>query len=466
MRALLSFALLLLILLPPHTATAAAESLVIPASRFGAIESYYRPAEAAALAVGWDRVIFEWRYLQPNGPADWDTSHIPDQWLQDAANAHREIVGLIKNAPYWATGSDLLGAPPLGLEKPINDPTNYFSAFMTRIVTYYSTRWNIHHWFIYNEPDIRPEDGSQYEFSGSEMDYYHIVKVAYKTAHAADSKVVVHLAGMTWWHDVVNNRPLYLTRFLHIALKDPEALKNGLFFDVLSIHVYGWTRIVWDMSFQLKSITASVGFPKPIWIDEVNARPTVDGDWHMGDNGSPVSLDEQASFIIQASALGLGLGAERIGIYRFYDDQPPEKVEPWGLIRHDGTHRPGYDALRTVIREFSATTSARRTSQQGVSVVKLIQPGRVVTVLWNETDQPITIHTPFVEGAQLLSPVGAALDLMQSGRAYELVLPPCHWPCFVAGEPRVLIETVAGNTLINSTPPIYEIINTLQTRID
>src|SRR5438105_3833037 len=90
-------------------------------SRFGAVESFFRPEDAVEAGVGWERIIFEWRYLQPNSPSDWDTSHVPNQWLSDAKRDGRMVVGLLKNAPHWATGSDLLGAVPLGLGLPIDD---------------------------------------------------------------------------------------------------------------------------------------------------------------------------------------------------------------------------------------------------------------------------------------------------------------------------------------------------------
>ena len=84
-------------------------------SRIGAVESFFRPDDAVEAGVGFERIIFEWRYFQPNGPDDWDTSSVPDKWLTDARLGGRSVIGLIKNAPHWATGSDLLGAPPKAL---------------------------------------------------------------------------------------------------------------------------------------------------------------------------------------------------------------------------------------------------------------------------------------------------------------------------------------------------------------
>jgi len=88
--------------------------------------------------VAWDRVIFEWRYFQPNNGKELITTSVPDAWLDQAIRGKRQILGLIKNAPHWATGSDLLGAPALNLDLPITDPQNYWANFVRKLVSYYS----------------------------------------------------------------------------------------------------------------------------------------------------------------------------------------------------------------------------------------------------------------------------------------------------------------------------------------
>lgn len=430
----------------------------IPVNPFGAVEAYYRPVEAADLGLGWERIVFDWNAIQPNSPNDWDTSDVPDAWFQNALDAHREIVGLIKNAPHWATGSDLLGAPPLGVDKPVDDPANVFAAFVTRLVSHYGPHWQIHHWIIYNEPDIRPTDTTQFEFSGDETDYYHVVKTAYLAAHRADPQAIIHLAGTTWWQDVVHHRPLFLERFLRVATQDPTAAAHGLYFDVLSVHVYDQTKLVWNMTTQLASLPAAMGYPKPVWIDELNARPTQDGNWQLSHPEHPITLVQQATFVVQASALALAAGAQRIAIYRLYDDvdttDPNAAInDGWGLIRHDGTLRPAYMAWQTVIREFSSTTHAHRVSARGVTIVTLAQANRTVTVLWNETDAPITVHAPRSDDEMVLSPLADTIDVQSvaEGRQDEVILPPCADPCLIEGEPRVLI------TSGSSVPAIYEV---------
>jgi hypothetical protein len=433
-------------------ATPAPNATVLPVNPFGAVEAYYRPSEASDLGVSWDRIIFEWRLFQPNSATDWDTSHVPDNDLQDAADAHREVIGLIKNAPHWATGSALFGATSLGIDKPFDDPANLFGTFVTRLVAYYSTRWHIHHWIIYNEPDIRPEENTFFEFSGTEADYYLVLKTAYMAAHTADPDAVIHLAGTTWWQDVIHKRQLWLERLLRIALKDPDAARYGLFFDALSIHVYGDTNLVWKMTLQLASLPASMGYPKPIWIDEMNAHLTSDGNWQLPSSAHPVSLDQQAAFVVQGSALGLTLGAQGIAIYHLYEDADPNQAGSnagLGLIRNDGTYRPAYYAYRAVVSNFSSTIKAERLSAQGVTDIVLHQADKTVSVLWNETSQPIKIRIPMQNSPRIVSMLGKLLpfdNAVSSGVSNELTLPACIGECLIQGEPRLLISS-------GTTPP-------------
>jgi hypothetical protein len=423
-------------------------------ARFGAVESYLRPVDAVEAEVGWERIIFEWRYLQPNGPDDWDTSHIPDEWLDNARRAGRLIVGLVKNAPHWATGSDLLGAPALGLDLPIDDPSNVWAAFIKKLVSYYGEKWNIHHWIIYNEPDIRPENTSQFEFAGTVEDYYQTVKVAYKAAHATDPQVVIHLAGFTYWHDVVYQREFYLARFLKLAYADPEARENNLFFDVVTVHAYYGTDAVWSITRLARSLPRSFGYPKPVWINEFNARVTVDHGWPLGGGKPTVTLGEQASFIIQGAALALAAGAERAAVYKFYDNDVTENYEAWGLIRADGTRRPGFYALQTANRYFNGTIKAQRYTSPSAVLVTLEQPDKTVYVVWNRTTEPVYARIKAADRTATDSIVVSVAGLVQAAPpgehadgSYELLLPPCTAPCAIQGEPRILVQRGTPKTV-------------------
>src|SRR5262249_36884643 len=207
----------------------------------------------------------------------------------------RIVVGLIKNAPKWATGSKLLGATPRGLDLPLDYPNNYWAAFIRKLTQYYSTHHGgIHHWIIYNEPDIRPngEMDNFFEFAGTIQEYYKLLKAAYQVAHATDPEAVIHLAGLSYWEDVHAGRPQYLERLLRVMMGDPEARKNNLFFDVLTVHVFAGTDWVWFITRLFKRFPEKFGYPKPVWIDELNILLTKDDGYpYVGNRWPLVTLD-------------------------------------------------------------------------------------------------------------------------------------------------------------------------------
>ena len=75
-RWLLIGAVLTLLPLAPVLARGPGDNPAPPpvSPRFGVVEAFYRPDDARALGVGWERVIFEWAQFQPDGPGDFNTA--------------------------------------------------------------------------------------------------------------------------------------------------------------------------------------------------------------------------------------------------------------------------------------------------------------------------------------------------------------------------------------------------------
>jgi hypothetical protein len=161
--------------------------------RFGAVESFWAPAEAAALGVGYERILFYWNEIQPSGPGDWNTLHVPEEWLNEAVAQGREVVGLLKNTPNWATEGEFAAGVPNGLYLPIDDPNNLWANYVRQVSAYYGQR-GVRAWIVWNEPDIAPNVYG-HEFSGSTEDYYQLVKVAYQVIKAIDPGARVLLGG-------------------------------------------------------------------------------------------------------------------------------------------------------------------------------------------------------------------------------------------------------------------------------
>jgi len=416
--------------------------------RFGVVEAFWDTAAAIEAGVAWERILFQWSQLQPNGPDDWNTLHVPDEWLAWAQAQGREAVGLLKNTPYWATDANppMEASAPRGLDLPLDDPANTWAAFVRRVATFYGAR-GVHRWIIWNEPDIPPGVYGQ-EWAGSAEEYYRLLKVAYLVIKEVDPEARVHLAGLTFWHDRG-----WLRKFLAIASADPDGPAHGYFFDAVSLHIYFQTDTVDYIVNEARAALAAYGLSKPVWINETNASPDADPEWPLERPRWRVDLREQASFILQAYALGLAAGAERIGVYKFIDVALPPGGEPFGLLRPDHSRRPAYTAFRLVTRFYAGTRSARISRQPLWTQVALDQGGRTTRVLWARTTASATLTLPALTAqATLVNQEGDAQTLNGENGVYVLTLPGARCAdevagCIIGGPTFLLIEDAPAGDL-------------------
>ena len=426
-----------------------------PDPRFGAVEAFRDPDSARDLNLGWERILFYWSELQPNGPDDWNIYHVEDGWISTAAAQGRQVIGLLENTPRWATdGANQIGVPR-GLHLPIDDPNNLWAAFVRKIVKRYAGR--IDHWIIWNEPDIEPpDDGIQW--GGTVADYYQLVKVAYQVAKQENPNAVIHLAGLTWHHDVVHKRVPYLQRFITEARKDPSAAAHHDYFDVGTFHVYLTSDTVYDILQAMYGILRRNGLKQPIWINETNSPPSSDplNPWR-----APTfitSLDQQADFLIHSFALGLAAGAQRIAVYKLIDNPPyPEGFPAFGLVRADGTRRPAYDAMKVITTYFRNTRSAKLVRTGSTEVVTLDRGAATTRVVWarGNTDADVTLPAFAAEGL-LVALDGSTQPIQAVNGQYKIALPAAkcddpNYGCRVGGHPIVLVEAEAADPAAATT---------------
>ncbi len=429
--------------------------------RFGVVEAFWDTGAAVEAGVAWERIVFQWSQIQPNGPDDWNTLHVPDEWLQWAQAQGREVVGLLKNTPYWATDIEpaMEANPPRGLNLPIDDPGNTWATFVRRAVEFYGPR-GVHRWIIWNEPDIAPGVYGQ-EWAGSVEDYYRLLKVAYFVIKEADPEARVHLAGLTFWHD-----QSWLRKFLAVAAADPEGSAFGFFFDVVSLHVYFQTDSVDYVTNRIRSDLAAYGLHKPIWINETNASPDADPQWPLERPRWRVDLTEQASFILQSFALGLASGAERLAVYRLIDAGLPPGGEPFGLLRPDHSRRPAFTAYRLATQTYAGTRGGQISRQPLVVQVTLDQGGRTTRVFWARTAADVPVTVPALSAqATLIDQEGNVQTLDGSSGSYQLTLPGARCAdevlgCIIGGPTYLLVEEAPvgdiGAPIENTATPTAE----------
>jgi hypothetical protein len=431
----------LLVNIGPVVSPAPAVAQEAPDPRFGATEAFWAPEDAAELGIGWERILFYWRELQPTGPDDWNTLHVLEEWLNEANAQGRTVVGLLKNTSPWASEDGTEAGLPKGLYLPVDDPDNLWANFLRRVARYYSVR-GVHHWIIWNEPEI-DRDVFGFEFAGSAEDYYQLIKVAYQVFKDEDPEAVIHLAGLTWWHD-----PGYLDELFEIITDDPEAAENDYFFDVISLHIYFRVETIATIIKAVEDIQSRYELDKPIWINETNTSPNRDPLWPITRPQFQVDLEQQAWYVIQGTALAFASGAENVSVYKMMDVLLPEGGEPFGLLRPDFSRRPAYDAYRTTIDYLSGFVGEPDLLQMSdYYVITFFRPEGITRVLWARNSAVVSLEVPaLADSATMVGVTGETQQIPARRGVYALTLDSarCFGECLVGGRPIILYEEGAG----------------------
>lgn len=418
--------------------------------RFGIVDTFVNPAEANAAGAGWTRVFFRWDVIQPAGPSDWKPTNVPDPLLDAEIAAGRDVVAVLIGTPTWATETGTSTAVP---------PLEYWGDFVYKIAGQYKGR--IKHWVIWNQPDVTDPASPSHTWDGTAEDYYHLLKEGYLKIKSVDPAMQVHLAGLTYtWDSDQGNLP-YLGRLLDLIVADPEAASNNYFFDAVSYHLYYNPRRMLEILTDVRSILDAHGLgSKPIWINETNAPPSEDSLEPLnGPAGIRVTLSEQSAFVIQAFAMALAGGAERIAFNKMGNDYPHlEAVEPYGLLRADGSRRPAFAAFQLVSTYFAGVSKTSWLQLGDVYIVTLDRTGQTTTVLWNTAATPTLFSLNAIASqAILVDDQGNQQSIAAENGLYSIELPaaPCSnglQACFIGGSPRLIVENGSPDQRVIQIP--------------
>jgi hypothetical protein len=221
-----------------------------------------------------------------------------------------------------------------------------------------------------------------------------------------------------------------------------------------------------------KRIQRSIGLDKPIWLTETNAMPTDDRQirCNHADDAIKTTLDEQASFAIQALALATAAGYRRIGFYQMVDDDPCRQPGVWGVVRADGSRRPVADALKTAmtlfngVREAQFVPLARSTERwpawpgeptsyvpnwEIYQVVLELPDNKRATVVWNGDARPACVEVRRSgRTARVLDRSGSPSAAVERAGSWRLTLGPATAHAavdpdgyyFIGGPPLILVE--------------------------
>ncbi|HEU5315225.1 MAG TPA: hypothetical protein VFX49_03905 [Chloroflexota bacterium] len=426
-------------------------------THFGVNESFNAAVFGWRLGARWTRWIVEWSEVQRYGEGtfnsddDRNTYNIDAETLRQDIRFGYKVMAVLKSTPAWAQAdpTKAVRSVPRGLDLPIDDPGNTWAAFVRWMASRYAGR--IDTWAIWNEVEI-PATGPNAVYNtwaGTLEQYYRLLKVAWQVAHQTNPNARIVLSPYSYHRDKE-----WLQKLLRVAARDPEAAANGFFFDVVGLNLYRNPHDLWDRKvgqtpwaadpldrMGVDQQLAQAGLKKPVWVTEVNAMPYDDPgvpawDAAQRNDGFRITLDEQASFVIQAYALGIAAGYETIFWQAMQDDPPPVPDELWGLVRYSADSmnadperaRPAYTAYQVAARFLSSAdrvelltvdradpANYRRFApryQWWVHQVCFQRGTDRTTVLWNGAGTPARVALPRAgQSATLVDKRGAETPL-------------------------------------------------------
>jgi len=443
---------------------------------FGATDAFRTNQTSLAYDTGikFERLTFWWSGLQDKGPnTPLNPFYLPMSYI-DQEKAHGiQVIGVLVNTPDWAQADPSQGprSVPKNLNLDWNDPNNYWGSFVKSVVKMYAG--HIDQWAIWNEPDITPSDpnAAYYIWSGSPDDYAQLLKVGYKAAKSVNPNVKIMTAGVTYWTDIHSARPQYFQRVLDSLAADPSSPANNWYFDIATLHLYTNPEGLFKVPNLFHQLMLAKGFDKPIWINETNVVPYDDPVNAGTDNGTATqqrsTLDEQASYMIEAMAMARAAGVDHIEAYRMKDGDG-DVINGEALVRSDLSKRPEYNSWQLGVKLFS-TGNVTLFAPNDLREVVFDQGATRVTVVWDASPTAISANVPAVgSGATLYDKLGNAQPLAANGGVYGVNLPGATMHTdqdnpkayLIGGSPSIIVETgVSGQPVAganNLSPQTYD----------
>lgn len=331
---------------------------------------------AAAAGVKWTREEFHWNWVEnPKGTFDWSFF---DEMV-DSATAHGiSVYGLVA---YWTEWS-----PPPFDDRFVKDYCDYLRVLVNR----YKDR--IHHWEIWNEPNIFfwPDDKARYAV---------LLREAYKAIKETDPTAKV-LGMSTAGIDV---------KFIE------QMTELGVEYDDLTVHPYRHALDPLGFKAELERTSEQFG-NRPIWITEMGWPSNIGG----------VTERQQAALVSGVYLTGLASPVVRnVSWYNFREDgeDPFYNEHHFGLLRHDMTPKIGYAALATIGELFAdAKLSDVSVGERGMLQAHYQKAGGHLTVLALQENSAIVRLKLANADVRVRDMVGGEALLHQSEGVKTLVL--------------------------------------------
>ena len=314
---------------------------------------------------------------------------------------------IFRNTPTWAreTPSHLCSAIRADA---LGDFANFVEAAVTR---YSAAPYNVHHWEMFNEPDVDPAlVGGESGFGcwGDIDDPYYngdqyaaMLAAAYPVIKRVDPTATVYVGGLLLDCDPTNppsNKSCDPGNFFEGILR----AGGGAHFDVVAYHAYGlWNSQARDADFYhpdwvhrggalagkasfLREVMREYGVDKPLIMneggllcDERNSECPSDGFY-----------DDQARYLPKMMARAQSL---RLQGAIWYTLNGPGWRQG-GLLNRDGSPRPAYVALKQYNERLGAAQYVGVGSAAGFESYTFSRADRLITLYWvNSGTRTLTV---------------------------------------------------------------------------
>jgi hypothetical protein len=413
----------------------AAESTVKAESRAEYADAFPTLAEALqASGACWTRLRIDWAMIQPQPPPApyvWGPYH--DEKLRLVADAGVQIIAHVDGVPEWAGDSSFGPIDPEHLDE--------FTQFLIDVVArYQQPPYNIHHWELFNEPDLTDPADPRGELGWGRHgeQYAQMLAVAYPAIKTADPEATVLMGGVA--HDWFTEYGGLFYRYFPDDVMRSLPEHKGEYIDALNLHYFPdfhdeWER--WDpkseerrndwlpaptcgelfdgqeeayeaggidliakVSHYRNRMRTCFGVQRPIWITE------------LGEHGYPYdtsnpehpddpywSLKQQARYVVQGHVRGLAAGAKTIIWFALIS--PPYDYHDQGLLyQEDWSPKPAYHAYQILTSELAGYTYHTTLDVPDAEVYVFRAPdGRAKTVAWADVQPnsderiPVTFAT-------------------------------------------------------------------------
>lgn len=373
---------------------------------------------AAALAedagVKWTREEFNYSMIEKE-PGVYDFSFF-DSLVQTAARHGISVYGLLA---YWS---------PF-IEQPYSEEgITAYCDYARATVGHFKD--SVHHWEIYNEPNI-------FFWNGPKELYPELVRRVYAVIKEEDpnaSVLAVSTAGID-------------RAFIR------KVVEAGAPFDALTVHPYRSELLEGKFIRELRG-AAKLAEDRPVWITEMG--------WSTQINGGK-SEREQAQLLARAYLTAAGAGVRSMGWYNFRNDgdDPFYNEENFGVLYRDFRPKAAYRALATVCRCLAVSGNTRPMWLEGGDgssglyalsvgsntalwnsepstqvIVSVVDKEPVVLNLMGETLSVVRVEPPegYIDG-----PTPGAEPRAEAGGCYTISLHGSD-PVFVLGAPLRLVS--------------------------